>query len=113
MESKRQQKISKLIQHDLGEIFLQEIPHLTPGVMVTVTQVHVTPDLALAKVYLSLFPTKDKEQRLEKINVAAREVRGLLGKRVRHQIRAIPELRFYLDDSLDYIEKIDQLLKDK
>ena len=112
MESKRQQRISKLIQHDLGEIFLREVPHLTPGVMVTVTQVHVTPDLALAKVYLSLFPTKDKEERVEKINDASREVRGLLGQRIRHQVRAIPELRFYLDDSLDYIEKIDKLLKE-
>ena len=112
MESKRQQRISKLIQHDLGEIFQLEVPHLTPGVMVTVTQVYVTPDLALAKVYLSLFPAKDKEAIVEKINTASREVRGLLGKRVRHQLRAIPELRFYLDDSLDYIEKIDKLLKD-
>jgi ribosome-binding factor A len=110
MESKRQQRISKLIQHDLGEIFLREVPHLTPGVMVTVTKVHVTPDLALAKVYLSLFPTKDKETLLAGINKASREVRGLLGQRVRHQLRAIPELRFYLDDSLDYIEKIDKLL---
>ena len=112
MESKRQQKISKLIQQDLGEIFQREIPHLTPRVMVTVTQVHVTPDLALAKVYLSLFPTKNKEQLLEGINKASREIRGLLGQRVRHQLRAIPELRFYIDDSLDYIEKIDKLLKD-
>jgi ribosome-binding factor A len=113
MESKRQQRISKLIQHDLGEIFQLEVPHLTPGVMVTVTQVYVTPDLALAKVYLSLFPTSNKEPLLEKINDASREVRGLLGKRVRHQLRAIPELRFYLDDSLDFIEKIDKLLKDQ
>ena len=113
MESKRQQRISKLIQHDLGEIFQLEVPHLTPGVMVTVTQVYVTPDLALAKVYLSLFPTSNKETLLEKINDASREVRGLLGKRVRHQLRAIPELRFYLDDSLDFIEKIDKLLKDQ
>jgi ribosome-binding factor A len=67
----------------------------------------------LAKVYLSLFPTKDKEQILEGINKASREIRGLLGRRVRHQLRAIPELRFYLDDSLDYIEKIDKLLKNQ
>ncbi len=112
METKRQQRISKLIQRDLGEIFQLEVPHLTPGVMVTITKVHVTPDLALAKVYVSLFPTKNKEQLVDGFNKASREVRGLLGKRIRFQVRAIPELRFYLDDSLDYIEKIDQLLKD-
>lgn len=113
MENKRQQRISKLFQHDLGEIFQLEIPHLTQGVMVTVTKVYVTPDLALAKIYLSLFPTKSKVQLVNKINKASREIRGLLGKRIRHQVRAIPELRFYLDDSLDYIEKIDRLLKNE
>ncbi len=111
METKRQQKISKLIQRDLSEIFQREVAHLTPGVMVTVTKVYVTPDLSLAKVYLSLFPAKDKVKLVEDINKASREIRGLLGNRIRHQVRSIPELRFYLDDSLDYIEKIDDLLK--
>ncbi len=113
METKRQQKISKLILRDLSEIFQREVTHLTPGVMVTVTKVKVTPDLTLAKVYLSLFPAKDKVALLEKINNATREIRGLLGNRIRHQVRFIPELRFYLDDSLDYIERIDELLSDK
>ena len=111
METKRQERISKLIQKDLGEIFQLEVAHLTPGVMVTVTKVHVTPDLSLARVYLSLFPTKDKEELIKKINTAGKEIRGLLGRRIRHQVRSIPELRFYLDDSLDYIERIDELLK--
>jgi ribosome-binding factor A len=113
METKRQQKIAKLIQRDLSEIFQREVTHLTPGVMVTVTKVYVTPDLSLAKVYLSLFPTKDKQTMIERINQGSKEVRGLLGNRIRHQVRSIPELRFYLDDSLDYIEKIDELLKDE
>ena len=113
METKRQQKISKLILRDLSEIFQREVAHLTPGVMVTVTKVNVTPDLTLARVYLSLFPAKDKVALLEKINNATREIRGLLGNRIRHQVRSIPELRFYLDDSLDYIERIDELLSDK
>ena len=112
MESKRQHRISKLIQRDLSEIFQREVTHLTPGVMVTVTKVNVTPDLSLAKVYLSLFPAKDKKNLLEVINRSSREIRGLLGQRIRHQVRSIPELRFYLDDSLDYIEKIDQLLNE-
>lgn len=111
MESKRQQRISKLIMHDLGEIFQLEVPHLTPNVMVSVTKVYVTNDLALAKVYISIFPPNNKEQILDGINKASREVRGLLGKRIHNQVRAIPELRFYIDDSLDYIEKIDKLLK--
>jgi len=79
--------------------------------MVSITKVHVTNDLALAKVYISIFPAKDKEKLLDGINKASREVRGLLGKRIHNQVRAIPELRFYIDDSLDYIEKIDELLK--
>ncbi len=111
METKRQQKISKLIQRDLSVIFQREVTHLTPGVMVTVTKVYVTPDLTLAKVYLSLFPVKDKKQIIDKINTASREIRGHLGNKIRHQVRSIPELKFYLDDSLDYIEKIDELLK--
>jgi ribosome-binding factor A len=113
MESKRQQRISKLIMRDLSEIFQLEVPHLTPGVMVTVTKVYVTPDLTLARVYLSLFPTKDKEKLVGNLNKASREIRGHLGRRVRHQIRVIPELKFYLDDSLDYIEKIDELLDEE
>lgn len=110
MESKRQQRISKLLQKDLGEIFQVELRHLTRGAMVTVTKVHITPDLAIAKVYLSLFAAKDKESLMKSIVKHASEIRGKLGNRIRHQLRAVPELHFYEDDSLDYIENIENLL---
>lgn len=110
MESKRQQRISKLLQKDLGEIFQTELRHLTRGAMVTVTKVHITPDLAVAKVFLSLFASADKESLMKNIVKHASEIRGKLGNRIRHQLRAVPELHFYEDDSLDYIENIENLL---
>lgn len=110
MESKRQQKISKLLQKDLGEIIQQDLKHVTRGSMVTVTKVHVTPDLSSAKIYLSLFATPDSAALLKSIQRHSSEVRGKLGNRIRHQLRVVPELHFYLDDSLDYIENIENLL---
>lgn len=110
MESKRQQRISKLLQKDLGEIIQVELRHVTRGAMVSVTKVHITPDLHLAKTYLSMFATKDKAELLKNIRKHAGEIRGKLGNRIRHQLRAVPELQFYEDDSLDYIENIEHLL---
>ncbi len=78
--------------------------------MVTVTKVHVTPDLHLAKTYLSLFASPDKEELMKNIKKHSGEIRGKLGNRIRHQLRAVPELHFYEDDSLDYIDNIENLL---
>ncbi len=111
METKRQERINKLLLKDLGEIFQRELGHVTGRAMVTVTKVKVTPDLTLARVYLSLFATKNPKALMEEINKHSGEIRGKLGNRIRHQLRSVPELRFYRDDSLDYIEKIDNLLK--
>ena len=111
MESTRQQKISRLIQKDLGTIFQRESRNLFDGALITVTKVQVTKDLAIAKVYLSLFITTDKQVLLDKIRHHVREIRHYLVQRVHNQLRIMPELQFYLDDSLDYIENIDQLLK--
>jgi len=111
MESKRQHRISKQLQRDLGEIMQREIPHVIKNAMITITQVHVTSDLSLAKVYLSLFATNDKESLLENIRKHASEIRGKLGNRIKHQMRSVPELHFYEDDSLDYIERIEEILK--
>jgi ribosome-binding factor A len=110
MESKRQHKIDKLLQMELGEIFQQEMKHVTRNALVTVTKIHVTPDLSIAKTYLSLFATPDKESLLAEIKKHSSEIRGKLGLRIRHQLRVVPDLHFYLDDSLDYIENIDRLL---
>ena len=110
METKRLEKINKLILKELGEIFQKELKPAVPSLMITVTHVNVTSDLAYAKVYLSVFGVTDKKKVVEEVEHNARAIRGLLGNRVRHQMRVIPELRFYEDDSLDYIENIDNLL---
>jgi ribosome-binding factor A len=111
METTRQQKISRLIQKELGIIFQQESRNLFDGALITVTKVQVSRDLAIAKVFLSLFITVNKEGLLDKIQHHGREIRHHLARRVHNQLRVMPELHFFLDDSLDYIENIDNLLK--
>jgi ribosome-binding factor A len=111
MESKRQQKISRLLQKDLGEIFQQEARTITGKAMVTVTKVNVTRDLAISRVYLSLFGTDDKQALLANIRAHKNEIKYKLGVRIRNQLRAVPDLEFYEDDSLDYIDNINSLLK--
>jgi ribosome-binding factor A len=112
MESKRQERIQKLLQQELSIIFQQEMGPVTQKAMVTVTKVYVTPDLGQARVYLSLFATKDKEALMNEIVKHTSTVRGKLGTRIRHQLRVVPELQFHEDDSLDYIDRIDTLLND-
>ncbi len=104
-------KINRLIQKELGEIFLLETKKMQ-GVLISVTTVRVTADLGIAYVYLSVFPSEKAKELVANINSNVKTVRYNLGKRLRNQLRVIPELLFYVDDSLDYIEKIDQLLKD-
>ena len=111
METTRQQKIARLIQKDLGVIFLQETRNLFGGVMITVTKVHVAKDLSVAKSYVSIFPSKDKETIMDNIRKHTKEIRRILGQKEHNQLRVIPDLQFFLDDSLDYIENIDHLLK--
>ena len=110
MESTRQSKISRLIQKELSEIFLLEAKSM-PGVILTVSAVRVTPDLSIAYVHLSIFPSEKGKDMINGINENAKTVRYDLGKRLRHQLLIIPELKFFLDESLDYFEKIDELLK--
>ncbi|MBW6479136.1 MAG: 30S ribosome-binding factor RbfA [Bacteroidales bacterium] len=111
METNRQKKINKLIQKDLGEIFQREAPNLFRRAMITVTQVRVTPDLALAKVYLSIFGA-DAEEILKLVISHTGEIRKQLGMRIKNQLRQVPQLQFFVDDSLDYIENIEKLLKE-
>lgn len=112
METKRQQKISKLIQKELSEIFQREIKTLG-NIMITVTKVNVTSDMSYARVYLSVFgPDKEtKTAVVKEVNTMSKSIRGKLGDRIKLQVRVIPELQFFEDDSLDYIENIDNLLK--
>lgn len=110
METTRQQKIARLIQKELGDIF-QKQTQAMHGVLVSVSAVRISPDLSIAKGYLSIFPSERAQEILNNINANARQIRYDLGKRVRFQLRIIPELKFFIDDSLDYLDHIDELLK--
>lgn len=99
------------MQKELADIFQKESRNLFMGKMVSVTIVRVTPDLAMAKAYISIFPSDDNKEVLKQIRMANSKIRGLLGRKVGKQLRVIPELEFYIDDSLDYIDNIDRLLK--
>lgn len=109
MESKRQAKIARLIQKDLSEIFRRQTSSLG-GVLVSVSQVRITPDLSIAKAYLSIFPPEKSAEILENIKSQSKTVRYELAQSVKEVLRKCPELQFYLDDSLDYIENIDRLI---
>ena len=110
METTRQNKISRLLQKELSEIFLLQTKAM-PGTLVSVSAVRISPDMSIAHVYLSVFPSEKAEEIVKNINENMKTIRYELGTRVRHQLRIIPELKFFVDDSLDYIEKIDSLLK--
>jgi ribosome-binding factor A len=109
METTRQSKIARLIQKDLSNIFQAQTRQMR-GVLVSVSVVRVSPDLSIAKVYLSVFPSARAEEILTNVNNNASQIRYELGNLERHQLRIIPELKFFLDDSLDYLENIDRLL---
>ena len=110
METTRQQKIARLLQKELSEIFRVQTAKMG-GVLVSVSAVRVSPDLSIARPYLSIFPSERANEIIESINHSARSVRYELAQRVRYQLRKTPELTFFIDDSLDYIEHIDSLLK--
>ena len=110
MQETRQNKIARLLQKELSVIF-QEQTRSMHGVMVSVTRTKVSPDLSVCTAYLSIFPSERGEELLENIEKNNQQLRYALGQRVRYQLRIVPELRFFIDDSLDYIDRIDDLLK--
>ena len=110
METTRQQKISRMLQKELGEIFLLYARELH-GTLITVTSVRISPDLGIARTHLSIFPSDKAAEVLVKVNADTKSIRYDLGKRVRYQLRIVPELFFHVDDSLDYLENIDNLLR--
>lgn len=109
MESKRQQKYGKLIQKELAEIFQRDAKSLFGGILVTVTHVKVSPDLGLARVYLSFMLAKNKAELLEKIKAEKSKIRAALGNKIRKQARIIPELEFFVDDTLDHAAHMEDL----
>jgi len=111
MESTRQKKVSRLLQKELGVIFQKKGNELG-NKMITVTVVRISPDLGIAKVYLSVFPHGKEDNILEPVRKMGSQIRHELGKKIKNQLRHVPELTFFLDDSLDYIDNIDNLLND-
>lgn len=109
MDTTRQQKINRLIQKELGEILRKQTQQMN-GVLISVSVVRVSPDLGMAKIYLSIFPSERGKELLANIKTNVKTLRFDLGQKVGKQLRIIPELAFYLDDSLDYLENIDKLL---
>ena len=111
MNSSRQEKVARQIQKDLGEMFLRDFATLLRGAMTTVTAVRISPDMGYAKVYLSVFPFDRAGEIMTAVEGANWQIRKALGARLRNQLRIIPELSFYLDDSFEYVDKIEGLLK--
>ncbi len=111
MESTRQKKVSRLIQKELADIFLKRGNELAHGKLVSITRVRVSPDLSFAKAYISIFPATNQKDILHSIEEHTSKIRFELGQKVRSQLRIVPDLAFHIDDSLDYIDKIDKLLK--
>ncbi|MDE5707924.1 MAG: 30S ribosome-binding factor RbfA [Alistipes sp.] len=111
MENTRQQKIARQIQKDVAEIFQKEGAAIVSGLLVTVTAVRISPDFGYAKIYVSVFPFERSEELMQALEQNIRLLRRALGQRLRNQLKNVPEIQFFLDDSLEYIEHIDQALK--
>ena len=109
-ESKRQKQVAGLINEELNDIFRRMGLSMVDGGMVSIASVKITPDLFEARVYLSLFQVKDTQAVLHRFEEKNKEIRKELGTRVRHQLRSIPELKFFIDDTLDYVFKMEELL---
>ena len=113
MATVRMEKIAALIQRELAIIFQQHMNTMFAGTMITVTRVRVSPDMGIASGYLSFFPVEKRDDAMKLVEEKRLHLRKLLGDKVGKQIRKIPDLRFFVDDSLDYYEEIDKLLKPK
>ena len=110
-ESQRQQKVARQIQKDMADILIKECADVVRGVMASVTTVRVSPDLGYARIYVSVFPFAESERIMKALEENNWRIRRSLGTRIRTQVRVVPELSFFLDDSLEYIQNIDNLLK--
>jgi len=110
METTRQNKINRLLQKELSDTFLNQTKGMH-GVMVSVSQVRVSPDLSVARAYLSIFPSDKGEELIKNIKANSKSIRHEIAGRVRFQLRKMPDLTFFLDDSLDYAENIEALLR--
>ena len=112
MESTRQKKVARLVQKELAEIIMHHGNELAPGKMISVTTVRISPDLSLAKAWVSIFPSEGSAATLSLLRSSVPRLRYELGQKVRNQLRIVPEIAFFIDDSNDYIENITNLLKE-
>jgi len=103
--------VARLVQKEVAEIFLKKGIEYAPGKLISITKVRVSPDLSYARIYISIFPSTNQEEVLHVIQEHTHKIRFELGHKVRSQLRIVPEISFFVDDSLDYIDKIDKLLK--
>lgn len=110
MESTRQRKFARLIQKELGDIFQKELKEITGNHLVTITVVRVSPDLSIAKVYLSFLPDRGKTEKMDLLRENIKQIRQELAARIRHQVRIIPELQFFIDDTEEEAMRIHNLL---
>ncbi|MBS1629424.1 MAG: 30S ribosome-binding factor RbfA [Bacteroidetes bacterium] len=110
-ESKRQKQVGQLVLHEMSDIFLREGMNMVDGGMLSISKVAMTPDLMEARIYLSLFQVKEPEALLKEIKARTGEWRKLLGHRVKNQLRRIPELHFFIDDTLDYVFHMEEVFK--
>ena len=113
METTRQQKITKQIREDIADIFQKEGAPIVRGSLVTVTAVRISPDFSYAKIYVSIFPFEESGEVMSRLEHQNWFIRRALGRRIRNQLKNVPEIQFYLDDSLEYIENIDKALKNE
>lgn len=110
-ETKRQKQVGKLIQQEMSDIFQRQGMNVVGGGMISISKVSVTPDLMEARIYLSFFQIKEDKKVYDEIKERIPEWRNLLGQRVRNQLRRVPELQFFMDDTLDYVFKMEKLFK--
>ena len=111
-ESIKQRQVAKLIQWALSEVFQKEAAEILNGAMVTVSHVRMTPDLLEARAYISIFNTPDPDEIMQYIQFNNKQLRGLLGRKIKNQVRRIPELMFFRDDTLDEVMKLEALFKE-
>ncbi len=112
-ETNRQRKVAQIIQEDFAELFRKQASDSNQGFLITVSDVHVTPDLGIAKIYLSIFPEEYRKPIMREIETNKTQYRKYLGQQMKDQLRTVPEVAFYLDNSLDQVEKIEKELKGK
>jgi ribosome-binding factor A len=109
METKRQKQVAKHIQKELGDIFLKDMKSLLSGDFVTITDVKISPDLSIARVYLSFLKGAQKDQMIKDINENSKKIRGIFGTKNKNQLRIIPHFNFFIDDTAEYAQKIESL----